>query len=209
MISIGCIYLCILCVSADFCEEQWQVKIDDDPSKVRYDEYNGLLDAINMHFENSSYKKIGKKYILCPCHYVSCMHRCSSKFSLWSVLLSIKKWNIFLIAIDLDVENGASFEAIKQAVHPKHHYTKSCIEENCPNKIKEGFKTVHDNSSKNFFDLIYTIDEPFKFYVKRLHDYTVKANEPLPIEKYDTKSHYCFTVENEVTIFLLLDYSHR
>jgi hypothetical protein len=98
---------------------------------------------------------------------------------------------------DLDHENRDSLDAIKQAVLPTHHYVHPCVEKNCRNIKKEGYMTLHGNKSKNFFELIYTIDEPYKFDVERVHEYTVKANERLP-EQYDTNDYYCFTVENEV-----------
>jgi len=96
----------------------------------------------------------------------------------------------------LESENRASLDAIKEAVLPTHHYVHPCVDKNC-NVTKEGYMTLHDNKLKNFFELIYTIDEPYKFDVERVHEYTVKANESLP-EQYDTNAHYCFTVENEV-----------
>lgn len=61
------------------------------------------------------------------------------------------------------------------------------------------------DGNKSFFELVYTIDEPYKFDVERVHEYTVKANESLP-EHFDTNAHYCFTVENEV-ICSIVDFS--
>jgi hypothetical protein len=99
---------------------------------------------------------------------------------------------------DLDGENGASLEAIKKAVLPTHHYAQPCMEKNCLNKSNADYMTLHENSSKNFFEFIYTIDEPYKFDVERVHEYTVEANESILLEKYDTNPQFCFKVENEV-----------
>ena len=99
--SFRCIYLYILCVSAKFCEEQWQVQVDDDPKKVTINKENNHVSAIDLIFDNSSFKKSGNKYILCPCDYVYCMHRCSSKFSFLTknallYIIWLKNYNVFI-----------------------------------------------------------------------------------------------------------------
>jgi hypothetical protein len=92
-------------------------------------------------------------------------------------------------------DNGTSLKAIKQAVD-KNHHNNPCIDENC-REVKKGYMTLQNNMPIYFFDLIYTIDEPFKFDHSQRHEYTVKANENLP-DKYIDNNRYCYTIENEV-----------
>jgi hypothetical protein len=90
-----------------------------------------------------------------------------------------------------------------QAVQDTHHFVHPCNQENC-REFKE-YMTMYKNKSINFFDLIYTIDEPYKFDHSQKHEYTVKEGENVPNEYIDD-NRYCYTVENGVrnTIFYIL-----
>jgi len=103
--------------------------------------------------------------------------------------------------LDYGSDNGTSLKAIKQAVHSTHHYG-PCIHENC-DEIKEGYMTLYNNDTINFFDFIYTVDEPNKFDHSQKHEYTVNENENFP-DKYIQDIQYCYAVENGVKEYNIL-----
>lgn len=195
----GCLYICICAyASATFCDKNWIATFD--ASKVK------LLDDGNITLNNNAYEyykpedylKVGVKYLLCICKYEHCMHRCTSKLE----ICLIPKYNnrleskISVTATDYDSDNGASLKAVKEAVFSYHHYS-PCTDANCIRVNKDGYKTIHENTSKSFFDFIYPLDEPSKFDIKHELVYTVKADENFPME-YAESNHHCFSVENEV-----------
>jgi hypothetical protein len=102
---------------------------------------------------------------------------------------------------DYGSDDGTSLEAIMQAVHDTHHFVHPCNQENC-REFKE-YMTMFDNESINFFDLIYTIDEPYKFDHSQKHEYTVNENETFP-DTYINDIQYCYAVENGVKEYNIL-----
>jgi hypothetical protein len=99
---------------------------------------------------------------------------------------------------DYDKDDGTSLKAIKKAFLSSSFNFQPCLdEENCFND-KEGYMTLHEDNSKNFFDFIYILDELYKFDHKQKHVYTVKPNESFPIDKYADDTRYCIMVENGV-----------
>lgn len=76
-LSFGCLFLCVLRVSADICEEQWQLQIDASKVEVLGDNITAYG---KVYLPNITFKKTGNKYFVCPCEDSYCMHRCSSEF---------------------------------------------------------------------------------------------------------------------------------
>lgn len=198
-LSFGCLFLSVLRVSADICEEQWQLQIDASKVQVLGDN----ITAYGEVYLPNTFKKTGNKYFVCPCSADSyCMHRCSREFeNFYYPQNSKSKLYTFVLYFELSVclnpdydsDSGASQTAIKQANSENHHNFYSCDGKYCTNVVEGGYQIMNENSTEFFF--FYAIDEPYKFDNKREH---VMMDENSSLHEYANDDQYCFTVENEV-----------